>query len=46
MGEMYTEFWLENLKGRDYFGNLGINARIILKWILNKYGGRVWTGLI
>jgi hypothetical protein len=26
--------WSERLKGRYYTGNLGVEARIILKWIL------------
>jgi hypothetical protein len=29
--EMYAKFWLENLKGRNHFGVLGIDERIILK---------------
>jgi hypothetical protein len=24
----------------------GVNERIILKWILEKWGGRAWTGSI
>jgi hypothetical protein len=26
------------LKGRDYFGDLDIDGRIILKWALERYG--------
>jgi hypothetical protein len=37
-------FCLGSLKGRDHSENLGIDGRIILKQILSKYGGRVWTG--
>jgi len=29
-------FWLENLKGRDYLEDLGVDGMIILKWILGK----------
>jgi len=39
-------FWMENLKGRDHSENLDVGGRIILEWILGKYGGRVWTGCI
>jgi len=39
--------WLENLKGMDHFEVMGVNdGRIALEWILEKYGGNVWTGLI
>jgi hypothetical protein len=44
--EMYTKFWLENLKERDHFEDLGIDGKIILEWILGKEGGIVWTGCV
>jgi hypothetical protein len=31
MGEMRNG---ENLKGRDHLGDLGVDGRLILKWIL------------
>jgi hypothetical protein len=34
---MHIKFWLENLKGGD-------PLEIILKWILEKQGVKVWTG--
>jgi hypothetical protein len=37
---------LENLKGRDHLENLGIDGKIILEWILNRWDGKLWTGLI
>jgi len=42
---MHTKFYSENLKGRDLLGNLGIDGRIIITWILEEYGVRLWAGL-
>jgi hypothetical protein len=39
---MHTKFWSENLKGRDYLEDLGIDGKIILEWIL---GGIGWEGV-
>jgi hypothetical protein len=33
---MHTKFWSEKLKGRDHLEDLGIDEKIILKWILRK----------
>jgi hypothetical protein len=34
---------LENLKVKDYFGELGVDRRMKLKWILWKKHTRIWT---
>jgi hypothetical protein len=34
--EMTNVFWLENIKGRDHLGDLGVSDRIILKYIVEK----------
>ena len=44
-GEAYTGFWWGNLRERDRLGDLGIDVRIILRWILRKWDVGVWTGL-
>jgi hypothetical protein len=41
-----TQFWSENIKGRDLLGDLGVGGKIILKWILKVYGVRVWSGFM
>jgi hypothetical protein len=33
------KFWSENLKVRDNLGDLDVDKRIILKWILNRMCG-------
>jgi len=38
--EMQTKLWSENLKGRDHLEDIGIDEKIILEWILGKWGGR------
>jgi len=40
-----ARFWI-NMKARGHLGNLSVNGRTILKCILKKWDGRVWTGLI
>jgi hypothetical protein len=32
------------MKGRDLSENLGVDGKIILKWISGEYGGKLWTG--
>ena len=36
-GEAYTGFWWGNLRERDHFENLGLEGRIILRYIFRKY---------
>jgi len=38
---MNTKFCSENR-----FEDLGVDGKIILEWILGKWGGNVWTGFI
>jgi len=36
-GELYTVFWLGNLRERDHLGDPDTDERIILKWILRQW---------
>jgi hypothetical protein len=40
---MHTKFLSRSLKGGDHFEDLDIGGRIILNWILEKFGRNVWT---
>jgi len=43
---MHTKFRSENMKGKDHLEDIHIDRKRTLEWILEKYGGKVWTGLI
>jgi hypothetical protein len=40
-GEVYIGLWWGNLRVRDHLADLGIDARIMLKWVFKKWGGRL-----
>jgi len=41
---MEKGFWSESLNEGDHLEDLGVDGRIILEWILGKYGGKVLIG--
>jgi hypothetical protein len=41
---MHTVFWLYNLKERDHLEDTVVDGKIILEWLVGKYGEKVWTG--
>jgi hypothetical protein len=44
--EMLSVLWRINLTCRDHLEERSLNERILLKLILKKCHGRMWTGLI
>jgi hypothetical protein len=38
---VHTGFWLGKLRGRDHLEDLGVDGRIILRWIFWKYYARL-----
>ena len=42
---MHAGFWWGDLRERDHLEDLEVHRRIVLKWILKKWDGEVWTGL-
>jgi len=45
-GEVSTRFWWGNPTERDHLEDLGVDGRIIVKFIFKKLAGRAWIGLI
>ena len=41
--EMHTGFWWGNMRNGDYLEDPGLDGRVILNWILNKFNWREWT---
>jgi hypothetical protein len=39
------DFWSKS-EGKKPYEVLGTDGRVVLKWILKKYGGRMWSGFI
>jgi len=44
--ESRTKFWSENPKGRDHSEDLVVYGKLTLEFILQKLGGKLWTGCI
>jgi hypothetical protein len=43
---VHKGFWLGNLREKDHLGDLGVDERILLKWIFKSgMGGMDWIYL-
>jgi hypothetical protein len=42
-GDVHTELLLGKLRERDHLEDIGVEGRIILKWIFKKWDGKSWT---
>jgi hypothetical protein len=41
-GEVHTEFWWENLRGRNHLEDPGVHMKIILKCFFKEDRGKDW----
>jgi hypothetical protein len=44
--EKYVQNFVKEMKERHHLENLEVGRKRILKWILKKYDGEVWIGLV
>jgi hypothetical protein len=44
--ERCKRFWWGNLRQRDHLEDLGVDGRIILRWIFRKWDGGAWKVVI
>jgi hypothetical protein len=42
----HTEVCSIDLQGRAHSRDLGVDGRVILKWIFKRLDGKVWNGFI
>ena len=45
-GEVHTGFWLGDLRGKAHLEDVGVDGRIIFKWLRKTWSRVAWIGLI
>ena len=45
-GDVHGGFWWGDLMERDHLEDLGIDRKIVLKWIFKKWDGEAWKRLL
>jgi hypothetical protein len=43
---MHIGYWWESQKERDHYEDQDVGGWTILKWILERYDGMIWSGSI
>jgi len=43
-GKVYTGCWWGNLRERGHLEDLGVDGRIIIRWIFRKWDVGTWIG--
>ena len=43
---MHTEVCWGNIRKRDHLEDLGVDGKMIFKWIFNNWDEQTWNGLV
>jgi hypothetical protein len=40
---VHTRFWWGNMRHKEHFEHLGLDERVIIKWMLKKLDAKTWA---